>query len=64
MGRQFKGYIGVYEFARQTGQKAKDVYAQIRTGKLSAKRMGVKRIWQIAKKVAGFSHPAVVPELQ
>jgi hypothetical protein len=47
VGVKFKNHIGVYEFARKTKQKVKDVYAAIRAGKLHAVRLGIKRVWQI-----------------
>lgn len=47
MGADRKGYVGIYEFARETGYSVKHVYEQIRTGKLPAKKLGRK--WQIAE---------------
>jgi excisionase family DNA binding protein len=47
MSANHKGYLGIYEFARETGHSVKHIYEQIRLGKLPAKKMGRK--WQIPK---------------
>jgi excisionase family DNA binding protein len=45
MSADRKGYVGIYEFARQTGHSVKHIYEQIRLGKITAKKLGRK--WQI-----------------
>jgi hypothetical protein len=40
-----KGYVGVYQFARETGMALNSIYQAIYLGKLPAKKMGRK--WQI-----------------
>lgn len=40
-----KGYVGVYEFARQSGWSLSFIYQQIYLGKLKAEKRGRK--WQI-----------------
>lgn len=45
MSDNHKGYVGVYEFARQTGLALNTIYQQIYLGKLPAKKLGRK--WQI-----------------
>lgn len=37
-----RGFIGIYEFARQTGHSVKHIYEQIRLGKLKAEKPGRK----------------------
>jgi len=44
-GTDHKGFVGVYEFARQTGLSLNFIYQQIYLGKLPAKKLGRK--WQI-----------------
>lgn len=44
-----KGYVGVYQFARETGQALNTIYQQIYLGKLPAEKFGRK--WQIKKSV-------------
>lgn len=45
MSGNHKGYVGVYEFSRQTGLSLSFIYQQIYLGKLPAKKLGRK--WQI-----------------
>ena len=45
MSGNHKGYVGIYEFARETGHSVKHIYEQIRLGKIPAKKLGRK--WQI-----------------
>lgn len=44
-----KGYVGVYEYARETKQALNTVYQQIYLHKLPAEKIGRK--WQIKKSV-------------
>jgi len=44
-----KGYVGVYEYARETKQALNTIYQQIYLGKLPAEKIGRK--WQIKKSV-------------
>jgi excisionase family DNA binding protein len=44
-GTDRKGYIGVYEFSRQTGLSLSYIYQQIYLGKIKAEKLGRK--WQI-----------------
>jgi excisionase family DNA binding protein len=44
-----KGYVGVYEFARETKQALNTIYQKIYLGKLPAEKIGRK--WQIKKSV-------------
>jgi excisionase family DNA binding protein len=45
MSEDRKGYVGVYEFSRQTGLSLSYIYQQIYLGKLKAEKLGRK--WQI-----------------
>ena len=45
MSANHKGYVGVYEFSRQSGLSLSFIYQQIYLGKLPAKKLGRK--WQI-----------------
>jgi excisionase family DNA binding protein len=45
MSENRKGYIGVYEFSRQTGLSLSYIYQQIYLGKIKAEKLGRK--WQI-----------------
>lgn len=51
MNTEFKGYIGIYEYAKATGYSVKHIYEQIRLGKIPAKKMGPRGTWQISKSV-------------
>jgi hypothetical protein len=51
-----KGYVGVYEYARETKQALNTVYQQIYLGKLPAEKIGRK--WQIKKSILEASKPA------
>ena len=44
-----KGYVGVYEYARETKQALNTVYQQIYLHKLPAEKIGRK--WQIKRSV-------------
>lgn len=48
---EFKGYVGIYEYAKATGHSVKHIYEQIRLGKIPAKKMGNRGVWQISKAV-------------
>ena len=51
MSTQFKGYVGIYEYAKATGHSVKHIYEQIRLGKIPAKKMGNRGVWQISRLV-------------
>jgi hypothetical protein len=51
MSTQFKGYVGIYEYAKATGHSVKHIYEQIRLGKIPAKKMGNRGVWQIARSI-------------
>lgn len=44
-----KGYVGVYQFARETKQALNTIYQQIYLGKLPAEKIGRK--WQIKRTI-------------
>ena len=45
MSENHKGFVGVYQFARETGLSVAHLYKLIYEGKLPAKKLGRK--WQI-----------------
>lgn len=51
MSKNHDGYVGIYEYARETGHSVKHIYEQIRLGKIPAKKMGTRGTWQIKKAV-------------
>jgi hypothetical protein len=56
-----KGYVGVYEYARQTGQALNTIYQQIYLRKLPAEKRGRK--WQIKKSVLEAAQRQSKPEV-
>lgn len=51
MTQEFKGHVGIYEYARATGHSVKHIYEQIRLGKIPAKKMGPRSVWMIKRAV-------------
>ena len=51
MSTEIKGYVGIYEYAKATGHSVKLIYEQIRLGKIPAKKMGPRGVWQIKKEI-------------
>jgi hypothetical protein len=42
-----EGYVGIYEFAKQTGYSSKHIYEMVRTGKLEAIQLKPYGPWLI-----------------
>ncbi len=51
MSTEFRGFVGIYEYAKATGHSVKHIYEQIRLGKIPAKKMGSRGVWQIKQSV-------------